>query len=808
MTLSLVVAAMLSVAAEPAAPAYQNPSPAIVAILDAPQPPMVMLSPDHRFLVELERPSLSPLSELAEPVVRVAGLKINPRTNGPAREYAFRAMAVKPLAPGPAKEIRLPDGARIRSVRWSKDGQHLAFTLTRTEGVELWVADAATASARRLTEPVLNATYGAPCDWLPGDQGLVCKVVPELRGDPPAAAGVPMGPRIEENLGRKAPARTYTNLLESPHDEALFEHYLTSAIVQVGLDGSTTGILEPALVDGVTPSPDGRYLLVTTIHRPFSYQVPVSRFPQRHAVVDRTSGGSRVIAELPLADDVPVSFDSVRRGRREVGWRSDRPATLWWVEALDGGDAGAEAEHRDAVSTLEAPFDGEPRLLWRTGLRFGGALWGDDKLALAYEYWWSTRRLRAFMLDPSNPGSEAELLHDRSLQDAYSDPGTPLTRPGPHGAQVLRLTPDRSAVYLSGRGASPEGVYPFLDRLDLTTRETTRLWRAADPYYERLVDVLDDDARRYVTRRESPDEPPNYHLHGGEQPVQLTDYADPAPAFSSVTKQLIRYERGDGVQLSGTLYLPPGYDAQQDGPLPMFLWAYPSEFKSRDDAGQITTTDNSFVRPAPWSILYLLLEGYAILDDPSLPIIGEGDVEPNDTYVEQLVAGARAAIDAVVELGVGNRDRMAIGGHSYGAFTAANLLAHSDLFRAGIGRSGAYNRTLTPFGFQAEERTLWQALDTYIAMSPFAHADQIDEPLLLIHGADDSNSGTYPVQSERLYEAMRGLGGTVRWVELPHEDHGYRSRESVGHVLWEMTRWLDAYVGNAGPREPQPESGE
>jgi dipeptidyl aminopeptidase/acylaminoacyl peptidase len=347
-----------------------------------------------------------------------------------------------------------------------------------------------------------------------------------------------------------------------------------------------------------------------------------------------------------------------------------------------------------------------------------------------------------------------------------------------------------------GQGASPEGVYPFLDSRDISTGETKRLWHASDPHYESISRVLDKNGERFITRRQSKTDPPNYYLHqaGKKRPTQLTNTTDWAPQFAEVEKELITYTREDGVQLSATLYLPPGYNIKKDGPLPFLLWAYPREHKSKKTASQITTPTQTFSRPYGSSALFLLTQGYGLLMGPTMPIIGEGDQEPNDTYRAQLVGSAKAAVDALVERGVADPDRIAIGGHSYGAFTAANLLAHSDLFRAGIARSGAYNRTLTPFGFQGEQRTFWEAQDVYMSMSPFSNAAKIDEPMLMIHGQNDSNSGTYPIQSERLYEAMKGLGATVRWVVLPYEDHGYRSREAIGHTLWEMVYWMDTYV--------------
>ena len=791
--------------------AYQQPPDAIAAILDAPRAPSVRTSADRRWMVELDRPSLPPLAELAEPVLKLAGVKIDPRTHGPAREYAYTALVLREV--GRARRVeRHPiaigtDEVRVRNVDWHPTDPRFAFTQTGPEGVALWVVEADDPEPRRLLDPAaghrLHAGYGAPCDWLPGDAGLICKVVPSDLGPPPVEDPVPAGPRIEENLGQVAPARTYQNLLQDAHDEALFQHYLTSALVHVALDGTVREVHGPALIDEATPSPDGQWLLVELMQPPFSTQVPAGRFPRTFDVHSLTDDAVVRLAELPLADDVPIAFSSVRTGRRQMGWRGDAAATLWWVEALDGGDAGAEAEWRDQVSTLAAPFTGDPVPLWRTALRFSALVWGNDRIALGWEYWYKTRQVRTWQLDPSDPTADPVLHWDRSFQDRYSDPGTPITKTGPFGAEVMRISDD-GELFLGGRGYSPDGIHPFIDRYDPETKASARMWQSADPYHESLVAFLEPDGSRLLTRRQSADEPPNYHVRRPSKrrpDYAVTDFADWAPQFASVDKELIRYQRADGVDLTATVYLPPGFKPGRDEPLPTLFWAYPFEFKSKSDAGQITSTTNAFERPYGSSPLFFLLAGYAVVDDPTLPIVGEGDAEPNDTFREQLVAGAEAAVAAVVERGITDPDRTVIGGHSYGAFMVANLLAHSDLFRAGIARSGAYNRTLTPFGFQGEERTFWQGRDTYLSMSPFTHADAIDEPLLLIHGAEDSNSGTYPIQSERLYEAIKGHGGTVRWVELPHEDHGYRARQSVGHVLWEMITWSDTYARDAADRD-------
>ncbi|NEQ47395.1 MAG: S9 family peptidase [Leptolyngbya sp. SIOISBB] len=775
---------------------WQQPPEPIASMLDTPWYPGVIISPNHQWLVQLHRPPLTSLSELAQPRLQLAGLQINPALRAPARAYAFVGLTIQSIQTGEQTTIELPQSAGIRNLSWSPTGNLLAFTLDQPDGVELWLADMATGQTQQLTGPTLNNTYGAPCRWISDEAGLLCKMVPPELGEPPIASPVPTGPRIEQNLGRTAPVRTYTNLLESPADEALFEHYLTSVLVRVSLQGDRTVLTPSQLIASMAPSPDGQWILLRTLQRPFSYQVPARLFPKRISVLDHDGQEVYRVADLPLADDIPVTFDSVRTGRRTIGWRSDRPATLYWVEALDGGDASQEVAQRDAVFQLPAPFQREPQPLWKTTLRYNDILWGNDTLALGVEAWYDTRRVRVWQLNPAAPEQPPILLDDRDYQDRYNDPGQPVTTPGPYHRRVLMLAPDNQSLYLRGRGASPEGVYPFLDRWQLTTQEKTRLWQAADPYYESVTVLLNNQATQLITHRESTEETPNYwrqDLVTGQQ-TALTDFADPRPWYRDLIPQVIRYERADGVLLSATLYLPPGHEPITDGPLPTLLWAYPQEFKSRDAASQVTTAENAFRRPYSYDPRFLLTQGYAVVMGPTMPIIGEGEVEPNDTYVQQLTQSAEAVVNYLIENGISRPDQLAIGGHSYGAFTAANLLAHTDLFQAGIANSGAYNRSLTPFGFQGEQRTFWEATDAYLDMSPFTHAANINEPLLLIHGANDENAGTYPIQSERLYGAMKGLGGTVRWVELPLEGHGYESREAVGHVLWEMERWLATYL--------------
>jgi dipeptidyl aminopeptidase/acylaminoacyl peptidase len=685
----------------------------------------------------------------------------------------------------------------------SPDGTKVSFTNTTPDGIELWVLDVEAASARRLTGANLSLTAGNAPMWLSDSEQLIAAFVPGDRGAEPEKPRVPTGPVIEESVGRKAPARTYQDLLKNAYDESLFDYYFTTQLARVSLDGSVEPLDEPGLLWDFSPSPDGRYLLVHWIHRPYSYRVPAYRFPQLVELRDLETGEVTEVVDVPLQDAIPIAFGSVQKGPRSFRWRSDAPATLTWAEAQDGGDAGVEAEVRDKVFMQDVPFEGEPVELATLGYRYSGISWSSDDLALLREMWWKSRQLRVWRIRPGDAGAEPVLLQERSYQDRYADPGNPIMEPNEFGRYVIRTIDGGRATFLIGSGASPEGDRPFIDRFDFDTGETTRLFRSEAPFYERPLDVLDAEGRYVLTRREAVDVQPNYYVRDLESGdlTQVTAFPHPTPQLKGIQKELVVYEREDGVGLSGTLYLPPGY-APDQGPLPTLMWAYPTEYKSADAAGQVSDSPYRFARVGAWSPYLWVALGYAVFDDPSLPIVGEGEVEPNDTYVQQLVAGAAAAVDVVAEKGVTDRDRVAIGGHSYGAFMTANLLAHSDLFAAGIARSGAYNRTLTPFGFQAEERTYWEAPEIYYEMSPFMHADKVDEPILLIHGEMDNNSGTFPLRSQRYYGALQGLGATVRYVVLPYESHGYRSRESLLHMLWEMQEWMDRYVKNRPAETP------
>lgn len=788
--------------------AYREPPAVVAQILDAPATPSAMLSPDGTRIILLERPGLAPISEIAAPEYRVAGIRLNPRTSGQSRQNPSHGISVIAVAgsagtPTPQRiAMSLPRDAGISYTSWSPNGTLLSFVVSTDDALTLWVVDLKSMSARQLSTRRLNAVLGAPCDWT-GDAVLVCTLVPADRGAEPEKPATPEGPIVQEALtGRADRAATYQDLLKDPHDEAIFAHYATSQLARVSLSGEVTEIGAPGIVSAVSGSPDGRWLLVTSLARPFSYTVPYRFFPTRIEIWREDGSVARTIATRPLTERVAWGGDGAQTGPRNPSWRSDAAATVVWVEALDGGDATREVAKRDRVSALDAPFGASPRTLLETDWRSRGITWARADLAIAHEGTSKDRKERVWVIDPS--GKKApRMLWEHSTEDNYGDRGAFHTTRTARGHTVLQLTADGKSAYLMGTGASSEGDRPFLDRLELATGRTERLFRSAPPYYETVIDLLDADGQRILTRRESVTEPPNYFARDLVRriaPRPLTQFGDPAPQFAAVTKEVVQYKRKDGVQLQATVYLPPGYDKARDGALPFLLWAYPREFGSAEAASQVIGSPYRFTRPGGSSHLFALLQGYGVMDNPTMPIVAMDGKESNDTYVEQLVASAEAAVDQLASMGVGDRDRIAVGGHSYGAFMTANLLAHTSLFRAGIARSGAYNRTLTPFGFQGEERSYWQAPDLYERMSPFTYADKIQTPILLVHGMADNNTGTYPVQSERMYAAIKGHGGTVRYVQLPAEAHGYAARESVGHTLFEMLSWLDQWVKAPKPR--------
>lgn len=799
-----VVAGSVTLAAQaPTAPGqtgYLLPPKVIVDILDAPPPPIVELSPARDVVMLLERASMPTIAELSQPMLRLGGLRINPKTNGQHRSGAsvyprYRGLTMKTVADGSERKVTLPPSAALAWIGFSPDGKRFAFTQHRDNGIELWIGDSTSGQARSVTTAPLNASLGTPCEWV-GDGGtLLCEFVPAGRGAAPAAPAVPTGPNIQEHRGGTAPVRTYEDLLASAHDEALFEYYATSQLAFVdATSGQRTAVGTPTLFETAAPSPDGQFILVRRVLHPYSWLVPYRNFPASVEVWDRQGKQVKLVAQLPLADTVPNG--GVLPGPRNFQWQPLAAATVVWAEALDNGDPKTRVPQRDKVMTMNAPFTAAPLEMARTEYRYGGVSWTDSGAALLTENDRTRRWTRTWVID--KPGATPRKLWDRSQEDSYGNPGAPQRRERASG--VSTISQSGNSIFLAGVGAAPEGARPFIDRLDLTTLKTERLFQTTGRTYETVLGVLSDDGSKILTRYESRTDPPNVYVRDLKAGTRraITSYADPAPQLKGIQKQLVTYKRDDGVELSATIITPPGWTPAQ-GPLPTLLWAYPREFTDPANAGQVTGSADRYTAIGGPSHLLLLTQGYAIIDDPTMPIVGPGETA-NDTYIPQLVASAQAAVDRAVSLGVTDRNRVVVGGHSYGGFMTANLLAHSDIFRAGLARSGAYNRTLTPFGFQNEQRTFWEVPQIYSAMSPFNFAHKINEPILLIHGEADDNSGTFPIQSERFYVALKGHGATVRYVTLPLEAHGYAARESVLHTVAEMLNWSNEFVKNAKPR--------
>lgn len=782
---------------------YQIPPEPIYSMVNAAPTPGVALSPNKQFLVLLHSDGFPSIATLAQPELRLAGVRFSPLTSGPSRNVYVRSVEILELSTGRTTKVTgSPEGAQMDSFTWSPNGEYLGFTHTSSEGIQLWYIELKTAKARKASDAYLNAVLDdRPYRWLPNSQGFIIKAN-KREGSPPKQPLAPQGPIVQETSGKVSAIRTYQDLLKSPYDAELFEYYTQSQLEWVTLDGQSASLAESGIISDFSIAPGGEYVLIRYKVRPFSYAVPVSHFGSKLLLLNLNDLSTRYLAEIPVIEDLPPGFGVVAPGPRSFEWRADVPAQLYWVEALDGGDPAVDVEFRDRIYCLNPPFDDSPRQCMDLRLRFGGFSWGTGELALAHSWWWSDRRELTEIWKPDQPEALRTLIFDRNWEDQYNDPGNFLTKANQWGRQVL--IQEGELLFLSGSGASPEGNVPFLDEFDLGTHERKRIWHSKSPYYEKLITPIHLHERRLLIRRESTETPPNYyeyHIPSAQQKA-LTSFEHPYPEFKGVRKESVLYKREDGVDLSGTLYLPSTFQAGTDEPLPALMWAYPKEFKHVDTASQRTDSPYEFPRLYWGSPVYWATKGYAVFDDFSVPIVAGQSGEPNEAFVDQLVASASAAIDMLVNMGVADPNKIAVGGHSYGAFMTVNLLAHSSLFAAGIARSGAYNRTLTPFGFQNEERTLWKAREVYLQMSPFLYSDQIQQPLLLIHGEADNNPGTFTMQSERLFAAMKAHAKPCRLVLLPHESHGYLAKESIMHMLWEQDQWLEKYVRNATVSKP------
>ena len=779
---------------------YQRPPNEILELVDVSLPPRVLIDENKKFMVHLYRDSYKSIIELSNPEIKLAGLRLNPNSNSRSRTNYYNNVMISKMdqIDKSAKQIKgLPKNPKLANIKWSPDQTKIAMTNTKEEGVELWFIDLEKLTAKKLTGPKLNASLGDVITWYQDSKNILAKF--KLKNAPDIIDGVdvvPTGPIISSNDGKKAQNRTYQDLLKNEVDEKNFETLARSVLSKVSLKGKTKLLAKKNLYHEIDFSPDGKFILISIIQKPFSYLVPYYRFPMKYAIYSSKGKELTVLHEVPLIEDLPKGFMAVRTGPRNFSWRSDRPSDLIFVEALDGGNPEKDIKYRDEIFEIGYPFKQNKVSLLKTINRFYRIDWCNDTLALGYDYWWNTRNTKTYVFSPSNSNKKPKIIIDRNYQDRYNDPGSFVKRRNFYGKSILAV--NENNLFLMGDGFRDDGQFPFIDKVDLNSLKKVRLYESS--FKDKKEDLLDFEVENnmILTRIESASEYPNYFFRDlkTDSLTKITDFENPFLSIMDVSKEVIEYKRSDGIDLSATLYLPKGYDVNKKQKLPMIMWAYPREFKDNKSASQITQNKNEFTFPYWGSPIYWLTRGYVVLDDVSFPIIGEGDTQPNDNFRKQLVDNASSAINRVYELGYIDKEKVAIGGHSYGAFMVANLLSHSKLFAAGIARSGAYNRTLTPFGFQSEERNYWEAPDTYYNMSPFMHAEKVKTPLLLIHGEEDNNSGTYPLQSERYFNALKGLGATTRLVMLPKESHSYRAKESIMHMLWEQDRWLEKYVKN------------
>jgi dipeptidyl aminopeptidase/acylaminoacyl peptidase len=827
---------------------YQKPPKAIEDILNSPPTPTLVLSPNHTYALQGSPVRYPPIAELSEPMLRLAGIRINPKTNGLHNVTFLSNLELLKVPEGTEVKIALPPDPKLELGPWTPDGSRFAFTNSTSGGIEVWIGETATGRTHRVPNVHLNEVFGGgrggagggrggpgggPLQWMPGGKSLLVFAVRANRGPAPPEPAAPLGPHISESLGGEKGAPTYEDLLQNPHDEDLFEYYATAQLEVVdATTGAASPIGKPGMIESARMSPDGKYFIVNFIHKPFSYSYPARMFPTEIEIWDGAGKMLKKEASIPMggtgrgagaANAAADEDNPISAGPRGLTWLISEPSTLIWFEGNPGGGRGrgrgagagasrandAQEKVHEKIMALKAPFTGTGQLIYEadqrlegftftenlhtaiTGTGFGGRGGGGGFGGRG-----AGRAQTSYLIDFANPKEPPKPLWT-SGPSHYNNPGTPVEKTIANGGRVVVLDGDN--VFLQGTGPSAAGDHPFLTRYNLATKETTTLFKCDDEHYEVFEELLDPHGDKFLTRRESPTEPPNYFVRTSSGDLTaITHYPDPQPIMRKVHKELVTYKRPDGVEMSFTLYLPPDYTPGR--PLPTILWAYPYEYETADAASETSTNGSRmrFTEIGGYSEIFFALDGYAVLDNASMPIVGPR-ATVNDHFLDQLLMDAKAAIDKAVEMGVTDRNRVAVGGHSYGAFMTDNLVAHSDYFKAGIAESGAPNRTLTPFGFQNERRTLWEDPDLYLQMSPFMYANKIKTPLLLIHGEADDNTGTFPVQSERMYEAVRGNGGIVRLVFLPAEAHGYRAKETIEHVNWEKLRWLDKWVKDPPP---------
>ena len=772
---------------------YKVPPEVIKTLVESDPQPSLNLNNNGTLGLIIRRDGYQSISDLAKDELRIAGTRLDPVRYTSSRMTYYKSFSLVDVKSGNEIDVDYPKNGRFSYFTWSPDEKKIAYTNTTNNGVELWILDIESRKSSRLSDVLINDINVKPFQWFNSSNDILISL--RCNEEKPIISKIPSGPIIQETNNQNAPSRTYQDLIKNKNEEILFEHFSCISLVKVSLDLKEVSLIKKGMIKEYDLSPDNNFLMTKTINKPFSYLVPYYRFPYSVDVINLESGSSTLIADIPLDEVRPKGFDATRKGVRSVSWRNDIGSELYWVEANDEGDPKNNVTYRDIIYTLSNPFKGEKKELHKTKLRFRNIRWSDTGHALVSERFWKNRSEITSLINTRSRTLE-KVLFDRKYDDIYSDPGSPILTKNNFGRNIFQIR--KNSILMIGQGGSPEGYRPFLSSFNTKSLDRKILFRSEAPYYERPIKLYDQNEKIIITSRESINENPNYFLRNVQSNTlnQITNFTNPYKKLEDLKKEVINYKREDGIDLSSIVYTLKSYNPENEGRLPVLIWAYPREYTSKKVASQVRNSPYRFTRISYGSPIFWALRGYAVMASTEMPIVGFDGDQPNDSFRKQLVMNAEAAINKIVDMGIGDRYRVGVGGHSYGAFMTANLLAHSDLFAAGIARSGAYNRTLTPFGFQREERTYWEAPELYNYMSPFMHADKVNEPILLIHGEEDNNSGTFPIQSVRFYNAIKGHGGTSKLVMLPKESHGYRAKESILHTLYEMDSWLEKFVKN------------
>lgn len=782
---------------------YQKPDAPIDQLVRGPDRSSPTLNRQKTALVKGYGVYYPSIQYIARPQIKLGGVRFNPKNYTSVANAYVKRLVYRDIKTKAEKEISFPEGSIIRERAWSPDGKHLAVSVELEKCHEVWIVQIPGLQKTKVPGVCLNAVLGRYVDWVDNDRLLLRVRTPDQAQEVAIEKEIPVGPVVQETKGKVSNNRTYPNLVKTPQDEKAFARAIKSQHVIYHVGAKSISKLGPAgLYTTFDFSPDRKYILVKTLQTPFSYNVPVGLYGYKLDVWTADGKPFHHLVEDEAQENLPI--EGVTDKPRSFAWVMSEPSTLFNLKALDKGDWNVKADYRDELyfTKMKTASDTKAEFIQKFKFRIVGFDAFDLKdNYMVTEYERDRKWVTDYQMSKTTDGWKLKTMFSLSEDDDYNAPGSPYSKRNKYDEFVIAVdqTGDDASIYLSGKGSTPKGDFPFLKKMSLETQKTSEIFRSAEGRYESFQGFMDTEHyTSFLISSESQTEMQKYELvtvKDGKlsREVFLDSEPDIFQKIAQFKKEIVTYKRNDGVLLSGTLYYPTDYKEGQK--YPAIIQAYPLEYTDASTAGQVRGSQNYYSRPSGSSILFNLMRGYVVLDEAQMPIIGPPETK-NDTFREQLVAGAQAAVDFLKQKGLVDEKRIGVIGHSYGAFMVSNLLTYSDLFATGIARSGAYNRTLTPNGFQGERRSLWQAKETYAKMSPFIDADKMKKPLLLIHGMADNNPGTFTLQSERYFDALKAQGVTARLVLLPEESHGYESLESNEHVLYETFRWFDQYLKN------------